>query len=405
MVPEPEDKTKPLTEDEVKKAVEEQAKLDVEWKKEFKEWKQGEAIAKQQIASSIPDSLFMKIRAKGTAYEIWTELGKHFERRSRMVSIDLRRRLQETKCPDKGNIIDHFATLRMMREDLASMGESLTENDFYAIIMGSLPSSYDPYLSALNATSSVLGTHLSAEDLMLSITEEYERRNLKSKSGKKDDNAAFYSNDAEKGQKGGSSSKKKGDCHNCGKRGHWARDCWEEGGGKEGQGPKQKAKKAKEKGKSKGKGKETAAAAKDDKDEKPPKEEEAWMAVVMEDYAMDKYLNDTTCESFDKLNIDSRTDYSPNHDFDLPNLFDGVDESLDDFDGVIDADQHLSAEPADEDKVKTSLEAAYLAGTDETRSAEIDLYDSGTTRHMSGFLHWFFNYVKTKPVPIVTADK
>ena len=74
---------------------EEQDKLQREWKKEIKEWRQAEAIAKQQIASSIPDSLFMKVRAKGSAYEIWTELGKHFEKRSRMVSIDLRRRLQE----------------------------------------------------------------------------------------------------------------------------------------------------------------------------------------------------------------------------------------------------------------------------------------------------------------------
>ena len=52
----------------------EQKVLDLEWKKELKEWKQGEAIAKQQIASSIPDSLFLKIRAKGTARNMWTEL-------------------------------------------------------------------------------------------------------------------------------------------------------------------------------------------------------------------------------------------------------------------------------------------------------------------------------------------
>ena len=64
--------TKPLSED--------QKKLETDWKKELKDWKQGEAVAKQQIASSIPDSLFMKVRAKGTAYEIWKELGGHFER-------------------------------------------------------------------------------------------------------------------------------------------------------------------------------------------------------------------------------------------------------------------------------------------------------------------------------------
>ena len=54
-----------------------------------------------------------------------------------------------------------------MREDLAAMGQLLNENDFYAIILRSLPQSYDPYISAVNATSSVLGKTISADDLML----------------------------------------------------------------------------------------------------------------------------------------------------------------------------------------------------------------------------------------------
>ena len=82
--PIPADKRKPE-----EKLTEEQGKLDAEWWKDVKEWKQGETIVKQQIASSILDSLFMKVWAKGTAYEIWTKLGKHFEKRSQMVSIDL----------------------------------------------------------------------------------------------------------------------------------------------------------------------------------------------------------------------------------------------------------------------------------------------------------------------------
>ena len=72
-----------------------------------------------------------------------------------------------------------------MREDLAAMGQPLSENDFYAIILGSLPSSYDPYISTVNATSSILGKTVSADDLMLTVTEEYKCQNLRNKSGKK----------------------------------------------------------------------------------------------------------------------------------------------------------------------------------------------------------------------------
>ena len=136
----------PISAEERKKAKDrltmEQKKLETEWKKDVKDWKQGEAVAKQQIASSIPDSLFMKVWAKGSMYDIWTELGKHFEKRSQMVSIDLRQRLQELRCTEKGNIVEHFADLRTMWEDLASMGESLTENisksRFFLVSFGSV---------------------------------------------------------------------------------------------------------------------------------------------------------------------------------------------------------------------------------------------------------------------------
>ena len=46
---------------------EEKKLVDIEWKKAVKEWRQGEDVVKQQIAGTILDSLFMKIRGKGTA--------------------------------------------------------------------------------------------------------------------------------------------------------------------------------------------------------------------------------------------------------------------------------------------------------------------------------------------------
>src|SRR5271156_4138000 len=80
-IPKPERKSGELSD--------EQKLLDDEWTKEMKEWKQRAAIAKQKIASSITDSLFMKIRAKETPHIIWMELENNFRKRSRMVSVDL----------------------------------------------------------------------------------------------------------------------------------------------------------------------------------------------------------------------------------------------------------------------------------------------------------------------------
>ena len=98
------------------------------------------------------------------------------------------------------------------------------------------------------------------------------------------------------------------------------------------------------------------------------------------------------------------TDHSPDFILDLPDIFDGIDEPLDKtLDEMIDVDQSISDDS--ENLITTDLEAVYLAGTNETRSAEIDLYDSGTTCHMSGFHHHLINFVDIDPIPIKTADK
>ncbi|KJA26562.1 hypothetical protein HYPSUDRAFT_125296, partial [Hypholoma sublateritium FD-334 SS-4] len=102
-------------------------------------------------------------------------------------------RLQDERCSEKGDVRAHFAKLRTMREDLAAMGHPPTDDDLYTIVISSLPPSYNSYISSVYATSSVLGTTMSADDLMQTLTDEYERRtlNAKASSSKKEENAAF----------------------------------------------------------------------------------------------------------------------------------------------------------------------------------------------------------------------
>ncbi|KAH7903098.1 hypothetical protein BJ138DRAFT_1021149, partial [Hygrophoropsis aurantiaca] len=64
-------------------------KLIDEYKKALEEWETRDAIVKQQIAGTIPDSLFIRIRALETASEIWATLTNEFENRSRIVTVEL----------------------------------------------------------------------------------------------------------------------------------------------------------------------------------------------------------------------------------------------------------------------------------------------------------------------------
>lgn len=330
------------------------------------EWRKGEANVKQLIASTIPDSLFMKIRAKPDARAIWMALAQEFERKSRMVSVDLRRRLQEQKYYDRDDARLHFAKLRTMREDLAAMGQSPSEDDFFAIIMGSMPASYEPYLSAISATSRVTGTVLSPDELMEALSDEYERRALKAKSAKRGDggDVAMSASDKAGGAKG-KNKKKDVECYNCKKRGHFKSECWAPGGGKEGQGPKGKSKP-----------KETAAAAAETKDE-------SWFTRVAGlDSDSDMPDLQSVTESVSEPNEADRL------------CADFPDEAYSDDD--LD-DPYLDAELLD------SQSSAMLA-RDLSVKDEVILFDSGATRHMSSYRDKFTNYVEISPRSIKAAD-
>ena len=250
--------------------------------------------------------------------------------------MDLRRCLQQEKCVEKGDVCVHFSKLRTIREDLASMGHPPSDDDMYAITLGLLPPSYDSYISAVSATSSVLGTTISANTLMTTITDEYDCRLLNMKSGKKDDNVAFYSNvgGSSKGQKG---AKKDVECFNCHKKVHYKADCWAEGGRKEGEGPK-----------SKGKGKvkkvaatAAAAAAVAEKAKVAEEKVEAWMVSVEDDLEESSDEEDLACgsnssddlfydsDSMPDLECQSVSDDSEMEERSLCDHLSNVDESFD----------------------------------------------------------------------------
>ena len=96
-----------------------------------------------------------------------------------MVTVDMQRKLQAEKCPESGDVRAHLHKLQAMREDLASMGGTIDDEDFTSIILGSIPQSYNTYIAAIMATSTLLNQTLSPTNLIDAICDEADRRIIK----------------------------------------------------------------------------------------------------------------------------------------------------------------------------------------------------------------------------------
>jgi gag-polypeptide of LTR copia-type len=73
----------------------------------------------------------------------------------------------------------HLVKLQTMWEDLASMGGLISDEDFTSIILRSIPQSYNTYIAAITATSSLLNATLSPTNLIDAIRDEANRRTIK----------------------------------------------------------------------------------------------------------------------------------------------------------------------------------------------------------------------------------
>lgn len=117
----------------------------------------------------------------------------------------------------------------MLREQLAALGQSIGDEDFTAIILSSLPTSYDSNIAAMTSSALVSQKDLESDFIMKILLDEYDRRKIRSKKttlGTTED-AAYSAKD-----------KKLTTCENCGKKGHAKDQCWQEGGGRAGKAPK-----------------------------------------------------------------------------------------------------------------------------------------------------------------------
>jgi hypothetical protein len=182
------------------------------------------------------------VKWETSAGKMWKKVREKLKKRSKMMTIDLRHRLQEEGCSKNGDVKTHLTKLQALREELTAMGADPGDDNFIAILLGSLPASYDPYLAALTATSVLLNQTIDPDTYIHGINDEAKHRHIKGQA-KEENEAAFSANGNSSGHgQHGNKHSSTVECYNCHKKGHIKAECWAKGGGKEGQDPRGKGK-------------------------------------------------------------------------------------------------------------------------------------------------------------------
>ncbi|PBK85852.1 hypothetical protein ARMGADRAFT_1036025 [Armillaria gallica] len=226
-----------------------------------------------------------------------------------------------------GDVKTHLTKLQSICEDLIMMGADPDDNNFVTIVLGSLPTSFETYFSALTGILTLLGKALNPDMVLQGISNEgADRRSGQQGRARRKPHSTVGT--AERSQ------------------GNWWSAITATGGGKEGQGPR--------------KGCGQANSSKIDKD---------FDAV---------WFTEEEDNEEDFLDLPSLQDVSDSEDKDSNDEADELDISTPELLGEI-----------------TSLTSGNLAAAvaDTEHEHKVDIFNSGTTQHMTPSHHWLMNYM------------
>ena len=103
----------------------------------------------------IPGELFWEIKNLNTMMEVWAKLKELFEGKSRSIMVDLGRKFQTTCYGEDNDICSHFSKLADLHDKLAVLGRAVSDDEYIAVLIRSLPPSYDSPINSLTSLCNV----------------------------------------------------------------------------------------------------------------------------------------------------------------------------------------------------------------------------------------------------------
>ena len=189
-------------------------------------WAADQATVRFIIMNTIPEAIFSRIKNLPHAKGYWDSLHTLFQDRSQNLIMDLMTKLQESRCEEGGNLRTHFDSLIDLREQLAVMGRTITDQEFATILMRSVPPSFRRDVSQITTAADVSARDITPATVMRILTDEYDTR-AREQTGSHNRDEAFATRTARnqnQGQKQGQSQRDV-ECYNCHKKGHTKAQC------------------------------------------------------------------------------------------------------------------------------------------------------------------------------------
>ena len=192
------------------------------------------------IALSVNTRLQVHISATTDPREAWEILKQQFKFVSITQIVRLNRKFYAASMPEGANLMEHVTTMTSLAEQLREMKEDISSKKFATVILGSLPQSYDGFISSLSARTS---DELDWDKIKGLLVEEYMKQKERSEQQSSISNDALFTRRGFHSRRGrpkdrqyGNSARPDSDhleeskgrgpkCYRCKRFGHIAKQC------------------------------------------------------------------------------------------------------------------------------------------------------------------------------------
>ena len=125
------------------------------------------------IALNVKTSLQVHISSMTNPKTAWEILQKHFEFVSITQVVRLNYKFYATSMEEGADLLQHITMMTSLAEQLRELEEEISSRKFATVILGSLPESYENFVSSLNARTA---DELNWDNIKGPLIEEYMKR-------------------------------------------------------------------------------------------------------------------------------------------------------------------------------------------------------------------------------------